>query len=194
MARPKEFDEAAALDAAIHVFREQGYAAASLSELTARMGIGRPSLYATFGDKRHLFLAALARDGADTLAALGSALGAEPSARAALRTVFEEFVTQAEAGTGTHGDLCVNTLAEFGSRDSEIAERLRRHQAAVEALFHETLARGRAHGEFWDSLDLTATARFLAATRTSLLLLLKLRPAPTAVRDVVTTALKALEM
>ncbi len=193
MARPKEFDETAALEAAIHVFREQGYAAASLSDLTARMGIGRPSLYATFGDKRHLFLAALARDEADTLAALAHALGAEPSARAALHTVFEGFVTQAEAGTGIHGCLYVNSLSEFGSCDPEIAERLRRHQAAVEALFHETLARGREHGEFWDSLELAATARFLAALQVSLLLLLKLSPSPDAVRGIVSTALHALE-
>ncbi len=193
MARPKEFDAAAALQAAVWVFREQGYAGASLSDLTRRMGLGRPSLYAAFGDKRRLFLAALACDEADTLAALARALGAKPSARDALRAFFEDFVKQTEAGMGSDGCLCVNTVAEFGSRDPEIAEHLRRHQAAVEALFHETLLRGRAHGEFWDSLDLVATARFLAVTRTALLLLLKLRPAPAAVRDIASTALHVLE-
>ena len=50
-----------ALDAAMHLFWEKGYSATSLSDLTEKMGIQRPSLYAAFGDKEGLFEAALRR-------------------------------------------------------------------------------------------------------------------------------------
>lgn len=52
MARPREFDQNKALEAAMYVFWEKGFEAASLSDLTARMGIQRPSLYSAFGDKK----------------------------------------------------------------------------------------------------------------------------------------------
>ena len=59
MPRPKSFDPDTALTQAMGVFWEKGYDAASISDLTAAMGINRFSLYDTFGDKHHLYLKAL---------------------------------------------------------------------------------------------------------------------------------------
>ena len=59
MARTKEFDRDLALQRAIQLFSKQGYAATSTDDLMQVMGIGRQSMYDTFGDKRTLFLAAL---------------------------------------------------------------------------------------------------------------------------------------
>ena len=55
--RPRSFDREAALNAAMEVFWTKGYESASISDLTAAMGINPPSLYAAFGDKEKLFLA-----------------------------------------------------------------------------------------------------------------------------------------
>ncbi|WP_299508476.1 TetR/AcrR family transcriptional regulator [uncultured Roseobacter sp.] len=57
--RPREFDEVAALDAAMQVFWIKGYDGASMKDLTKAMGINSPSLYAGFGDKRELYLKAI---------------------------------------------------------------------------------------------------------------------------------------
>jgi AcrR family transcriptional regulator len=54
MARPKEFDEEQVLDAAITVFREHGFEGTSAEMLVRALGIGRQSLYDTFGDKWQL--------------------------------------------------------------------------------------------------------------------------------------------
>ena len=59
MARPREFDEGAVLDAAVLCFWKQGYEATSVRDLVAQTGITAASLYNAFGDKRALYQRAL---------------------------------------------------------------------------------------------------------------------------------------
>ena len=66
MARSKEFDRDAALQAAILTFAARGFEGTSTDDLLLAMGIGRRSMYDTFGDKRQLYLAALRRYAADS--------------------------------------------------------------------------------------------------------------------------------
>ena len=61
MARPREFDEEAVLDAAVQCFWANGYEGASVRELASSMGIAGASLYNAFGDKQALYQRALAR-------------------------------------------------------------------------------------------------------------------------------------
>src|SRR5271166_2619121 len=57
--RPRSFDETGALEKATQVFWSKGYDGVTIDDLVAGMGVGRPSLYAVFGDKRRLFLRVL---------------------------------------------------------------------------------------------------------------------------------------
>ncbi|BCY09151.1 TetR/AcrR family transcriptional regulator [Actinoplanes sp. L3-i22] len=59
MARPRAFDEQSVLDAAVRQFRTGGYAGTSLDDISAATGVGRGSLYASFGDKHTVFIKAL---------------------------------------------------------------------------------------------------------------------------------------
>src|SRR5262249_56408458 len=70
MARPKAFDEDEALAAAMDVFWRTGYERASLDVLLQAMGISKQSLYDTFGDKRALYLTALAHYREQTLTSM----------------------------------------------------------------------------------------------------------------------------
>jgi AcrR family transcriptional regulator len=56
--RKKIFDEKVALKAAMEVFWQKGYIGSSIAELTQRMGINKPSMYSTFGNKEALFIQA----------------------------------------------------------------------------------------------------------------------------------------
>lgn len=90
--RPRTFCQNAALDAAVGVFWQRGYDGASLDDLTRAMKIGRPSLYAAFGDKRSLFLAALGRYGA-TVGSCGIvALGEHEDVREAVTAFLERLL------------------------------------------------------------------------------------------------------
>jgi AcrR family transcriptional regulator len=57
--RPRAFDKEKALEAAMHVFWRNGYAGTSMADLTGAMAINKPSLYAAFGNKEQLFVAAV---------------------------------------------------------------------------------------------------------------------------------------
>ena len=57
--RPRSFDESDALKKATQVFWSKGYDGVTIDDLVAGMGVGRPSLYAVFGDKRAIFLRVL---------------------------------------------------------------------------------------------------------------------------------------
>lgn len=97
--RPRTFEMEAALDAAVEVFWAKGHDGASLDDLTGAMGIGRPSLYAAFGDKRALFLAAMDRYAGGIGSAAMAAFEAEPEiARAVERFLDVSLQGNTEPG------------------------------------------------------------------------------------------------
>ncbi len=85
--RPLAFNQDEALDKALKVFWSRGYEGASMAELAVALGINKPSIYATFGNKETLFRKALARYAAGPAAFVGEAMK-EPTAR----LVVEKFL------------------------------------------------------------------------------------------------------
>ncbi len=100
--RPRQFDETDALDRAMAVFWAKGYDGTTVDDLVAGTGVGRPSLYATFGDKETLFLKCLdrylRRAGETSVAAFHAA----PTAREAVGAFLRQTVmmTAADGGRG----------------------------------------------------------------------------------------------
>jgi len=60
MGRPREFDEDAALTKIMDVFWAKGFEGTTLNNLVTATGLRKGSLYAAFGDKRAMYLKALA--------------------------------------------------------------------------------------------------------------------------------------
>ncbi|MCK2212243.1 TetR/AcrR family transcriptional regulator [Actinomadura sp. ATCC 31491] len=111
--RPRAFDPDAALDRALEVFWRQGYEGTSLSDLTAAMGINRPSLYGTFGNKEELFAKVLERYVGGPGAFAAEALDA-PTAREVVERLVRGAV-ELTAGPGAPGGcLNVNTVHACG--------------------------------------------------------------------------------
>ncbi len=143
--RPREFDRDRALDAAMRVFWRYGYEGASLTELTAAMGINRPSLYAAFGDKAALFREAVARYGAGPGRYVRRALG-QPTARLVAETLLRGAVANATDPTHPGGCLWVHGALATGPENApiraEIAALRARGIAQIRARFDRALAEG----------------------------------------------------
>src|ERR1700736_7028989 len=92
MGRSREFDVDTALDGAIGVFREHGFEGSSAQMLVDAMGIGRQSLYATFGDKWQLYRSAVRRYGMGECAAHLDALRSGPRAIDGINAMLRRVV------------------------------------------------------------------------------------------------------
>lgn len=164
MARPKEFDPQTALTAAMEKFWESGYDATSLVDLTECMGVQKASLYATYGDKRKLFITALVRYQDAHYEAAAVSLPEAPSVRAWLRETLLFWMREAASKDSARGCFCVNTAVELGPRDPEIARMLAVHSRRVEELIAVGLERAKASGEVRADLDTQTAARFMYVT------------------------------
>lgn len=193
MGRPREFDEDQVLGAALERFWQKGYEATSLADLTECMGLQKGSLYGAFGDKRQLYLTALARYQDQGLGDIAAALSAGSSPRAALRGFFAEVVRRSLSKDGPRGCLCVNAAVELAPHDEEVARGLRKHGERVEALLQRLIQRGQERREFAAELDARAVARFLGALLYGLGVLAKTRPGRARLEDVVRVGLSTLE-
>ncbi len=113
--RPREFCTDQALAAALGVFWAKGYEGASMADLTAAMGITKPSLYAAFGNKEALFRQALDLYEKDKLAYIGEAIEA-PTARAVAENLLFGAVDVATQGAARG---CMGVIASVGCQSVE---------------------------------------------------------------------------
>jgi AcrR family transcriptional regulator len=150
MARPRSFDRDAALEQAMILFWERGYEETSIGDLTAAMGIGAPSLYAAFGDKRSLFEAAAERYDSEPDGPIAASLG-EPTARAAVDRMLAA-AADAYTAPGRPAGCFVTSEPLLGER-----------RAAARELIRARLHEGLAAGELPDGTDVDALTDYVAA-------------------------------
>ncbi|PEL81484.1 TetR/AcrR family transcriptional regulator [Bacillus wiedmannii] len=176
MARLREFDEEKALDAAMQLFWEKGYAATSLSDLTAKMEIQKPSLYSAFGDKEGLFEAALRRYTNLHAANIRTKLQNEQSVKGAIRTFFENMVEEEYKKEFSKGCFCINTMVELAPHNEKFEVLTREHQMYLAVIFQELITKGIRSGELQSDLNAKALAQTLVTSLIGLTVLMKSRP------------------
>ena len=190
--RPRSFDEEQVLDQAMFLFWKKGYEATGVADLEQATGLGRQSLYGAFGDKRALFLRIVERYFERVLKPyVVDVLDAPGSGRANLERIFQQWEATAEAPE-FHGCLVGNSVPEFGAKDSEMSNVLRRKLELMEAAFVRALRRAKQAGEVNTSLDARATARTLLTLAQGLAVVARVNREPAFVRGVLHAARRLL--
>ena len=187
MARPREFDEDEALEAAAGLFRERGFAGSSTADLVKAMGLSRQSLYGAWGDKWQLYLAALKRYVAQDTEAHLAALSTGPRAMDGLEILLARV--RAKAGEAC---LAVGSAAEFGRRAPEVVAV---QDAAGQRLKRAIAARVReaqGEGDAARGLDAAEAAAFLAAVIPAIRLAGRGGAGAAALQEIAEMALRAL--
>jgi len=119
--RPRAFDENTVLAEARDLFWARGYRATSVQALVDGLSLQRGSLYGAFGDKRVLYLKAVALYAAENRQRLEAALDAADEVLPVLRRILAApaVLTQPDGRPPTRGCLVGNTTAELVPDDQD---------------------------------------------------------------------------
>lgn len=141
--RPRSFIPSEVLDRVRAVFMAKGFAAASLDELAAAAGLNRPSLYAAFGDKEQLYIAALRFYGEKSVEALDQILAAPGTIEQRLGKVYNAAIDLYTAPPHRPGCMIVGTAAAESPMHPQIATVARGLLAGIEGSFERAFADSR---------------------------------------------------
>jgi len=166
----KQFDTEVALEQAMKVFWARGYEAASLSELLKNMGIGKKSLYDTFGNKRSLFLKALEHYAQTTIQDMRIRLSAKGSPSVNLKQLLKDW-HEMDSQPGSCGCMFGTNIADFNTDDEAIAKVIRSYLQQLEDLFTATLTQAQAAGELSSETSPRNLARLMLCTTQGMALL-----------------------
>lgn len=189
--RPKNFEPDVVIAHAMQTFWSQGYAGTSPADLAEVTGVGKGSLYHTFGSKRELFDKALDRYDRVGYELTEQALSRPGTARECIRDHLRSLVDMDLSGPVRRGCLAVNTTLELGGRDEQATEAVRRMVERTVELFADRIEQGQRDGDVAPELDARAYAQFLMNTLAGLRVMAKTFDATTLYR-MIDTALAAL--
>jgi len=176
MARPREFDEDSALEAAIQCFWTHGYEASSVRDLADGMGITVASLYNAFGDKRALYLRALARYVERSFGERIARLEGRMPPRAAIVAFFREIVDRSLGDPLCKGCMMVNAALEAAPGDPEFQRTIDGILGGVESFFLRCVAAGQREGAIAGAHSPQDLARLLLATLLGIRVMARVRP------------------
>jgi len=192
MARPKEFESETALKKAIGVFSEHGYEGTSTDALVQAMGIGRQSLYDTFGDKRRLYLEALQHYTAESISNQLRALSSASSPVKGLEAMLNLAVSLAIADPEPKC-LGISAVCEFGRSDPGVTMITDMAGRTMLSGLERRIAEAKAAGEISKSVDAQTAAQFIMATLVGIKIAARSGAAPETLRGIARMTMRGLK-
>ena len=188
MSRPKEFENDDVLDRAGELFWKFGYQATSIPELEAATGIGRGSLYNTFGDKEALYLAALGRYQVKFGAPLRSHLNDE-NVGDGIRKMLEAVVDRMVRSDVPNGCLNTSSCVENDGRSKRISSVVAANLDSIESHLQDAIQRAIRTKQIPRITNAKQLARFFVAVAQSLGVINRASSDVTRLSDIVAVAM-----
>ncbi|KZB69778.1 TetR/AcrR family transcriptional regulator [Thalassospira sp. MCCC 1A02491] len=192
MARPRGFDEESVLDNAMNIFWSKGFESTSVQDLVEETGLNRASMYASFGDKKALFLRVLDHYSQKISSERFANLREIEDGREAIEKTFRDTAKTGCAEGKHKGCLIVNSGMELAPHDPETAAIAHQAFRRVEDMFAAALSRGIKHGTISKDKNIRALARFLAGSIQGVQLMSRRGADRETLEDYTNTILEAL--
>jgi AcrR family transcriptional regulator len=163
--RPRAYEPEAALGKALDLFRQGGFAATSLDDLSAATGMNRPSLYGAFGDKRELYIKSYQRYRDDARAATADIFRSERPIRQQLERIYAVALGIYLSGDeGPRGCFTVMTAGSEAVTDPEIRAMVQDALSGLDKAFAHCFRRAKEKGELPAGADPAVLAQLASAT------------------------------
>jgi TetR/AcrR family transcriptional repressor of nem operon len=176
LARPREFDEVAVLDAAVQCFWAKGFEATSVRDLADEMGMTGASLYNAFGDKRALYHRALDHYIAGSFGERAHRIEKTLPPREAIRAFFREIIERSLSDKQRKGCMLVNSALELAPHDRGFQKVVAGVLLEVEMFFRRLVLAGQRDGSIARSQPADDLARLLLGVLLGIRVLARARP------------------
>ena len=193
MARPREFDEMTALEAAIECFWQNGYEATSVRDLADKMGLSAPSLYNAYGDKRALYERALEHYLDQSARALIKRLEESLPPKQAVRQFIEEIIRHSVNDPERRGCFLINSALEVAPHDRELRVFVADRFAEIESFFRRSIKAAQAEGTVPQNRAAKDLARLLLGVLLGIRVLARSKPQRALLEGVARPALALLD-
>ncbi len=191
MARPREFDEATVLDAAVQCFWHHGYEATSVRDLIRETGLTGASLYNAFGDKRAFYEKALNHYVESSIVARIRRCR-ELAPRDAIEAFFAEILKRSLGDRQHKGCMLVNAALDVAAHDRALQKNVASVLAGMESFFLDCVTAGQADGTISRASSGEDLARHLLGVLMGVRVLARVRPERALLEGIVRTALTQL--
>lgn len=193
MARIREFDPNVALDKAMKVFWQKGYANTSIEDLVSATSVNRYGLYDEFENKHGLFLAALDHY-QNVVAGMLFGIVERPGASLTdIRAYFAKLVELSSSEMGKLGCLMANCASEVAPHDERAANKVEKFRARLQLGFRNALSNAKAAGELPAQFDVEPVADFLTGVMQGLSVMARSHANPRMMANLVEVALSCLK-
>lgn len=162
MPRERHFSEPEVLERLADAFSIHGYAGASLAVLQAATGLGKQSLYNTFGDKQAMFLKAI-DCAVQRNASNNAAMQAAPDGRAALNAFFDAMSEACSSSAPAKRNCIVTSGLLEGVGETPLAWALTRRWQATHEQLRAAIERGQRDGSIANPAPSAELAEVLTA-------------------------------
>lgn len=193
MGRTRSFDVGEVLSVAMETFWERGFDATSMQALCQAMDLQPGSVYAAFGSKWDLFVAAL-RTYTETVSAEAiERINSAPSGLQGLRDYFDALVDAMVDGRRRWGCLVTNSVVELAAGHPELAGLFDQHLNNLRISFAAALTRARTDGELRPGVG-PESAALLVAVVQGMNVIAKTQPGRETLQAVADAALAGLAL
>jgi TetR/AcrR family transcriptional regulator, transcriptional repressor for nem operon len=160
MPRNKSYNENEVLERAMNVFWSNGYEATSVRLLEKKMGINQFSIYSSFFNKKKLFIESIRWYREYVKQNVYPGLLREDAGIKELEQYLLKAAQNKRAPGTTRGCLVVNTAAELGGTDEEIAAEVNNYFNFIRDMLKKVLQTAVEKGEISKDTDVEKQSAF----------------------------------